>query len=69
VTKEVIMAQNQHTAGAAALKDGKKPGPRDAPVQIRPAGKANLADTPREWDAQDEALDESFPSSDAVAKY
>jgi hypothetical protein len=57
------------TPGAAALKDGKKPGPKDAPVQIRPAGKANLADAPKNWDKTDEALDESFPSSDATAKY
>ncbi len=59
----------QSTPGAAALKDGKKPGPKDAPVQVRPAGKANLADKPKDWDKTDEALDESFPSSDATAKY
>ncbi|HTM76815.1 MAG TPA: hypothetical protein VL133_04230 [Devosia sp.] len=64
-----MAAKQQHTSGAAALKDGKKPGPKDAPVQIRPAGKANLADKPENWDKQDEALDESFPSSDPVAKY
>lgn len=57
------------TSGAAAFKGGKKPGPKDDPVQVRPAGKANLADKPKNWDKQDEALDESFPSSDPVAKY
>jgi hypothetical protein len=57
------------TPGAAALKDGKKPGPKDAPVQIRPAGKESHADKPKDWDKTDEALDESFPSSDATAKY
>jgi len=55
--------------GAAALKDGKKPGPKDAPVQIRPAGEESHADKPADWDEHDEALDESFPSSDPVAKY
>lgn len=65
------MADQSHntTPGAAALKDGKKPGPRDAPVQIRPAGKESQADRPKDWDETDEALDESFPSSDATAKY
>ena len=61
--------QTQQTPGAAALKDGKKPGPKDAPVQIRPAGKESQADKPKDWDKTDEALDESFPSSDATAKY
>ncbi|MEO8685497.1 MAG: hypothetical protein ABI414_11735 [Devosia sp.] len=62
--------QSQNTTpGAAALKDGKKPGPKDAPVQIRPAGKESHADKPKNWDKHDEALDESFPSSDPVAKY
>ena len=57
------------TPGAAALKDGKKPGPKDAPVQVRPAGEESHADKPSNWDKTDEALDESFPSSDATAKY
>ncbi|WP_375451169.1 hypothetical protein [uncultured Devosia sp.] len=64
------MAEHSKTTpGAAALKDGKKPGPKDATVQIRPAGKDSHADKPENWDQQDEALDESFPSSDPVAKY
>jgi len=54
---------------AAAMKDGKKPGPKDSPVQVRNAGKQALADKPRRWDEHDEALDESFPASDASAKY
>jgi hypothetical protein len=54
---------------AAAMKDGKKPGPKDAPVQVRPAGKESHADKPRDWDEHDEAVDESFPASDASAKY
>ncbi|MET3901310.1 hypothetical protein ABIB57_005280 [Devosia sp. UYZn731] len=57
------------TPGAAALKNGKKPGPKDAPVQVRPAGKDSHADKPKNWDKTDEALDESFPSSDPTAKY
>jgi hypothetical protein len=54
---------------AAALKDGKKPGPGDSPVQVRNAGKESLADQPEDWDEQDEAVDETFPASDATAKY
>lgn len=57
------------TDAAAAMKDGKKPGPKDAPVQVRNAGKDALADKPKDWDAQDEAVDESFPASDSSAKY
>ncbi|KKB07922.1 hypothetical protein [Devosia chinhatensis] len=54
---------------AAAMRDGKKPGPDDAPVQVRPAGAESMADTPNKWDDIDEAVDESFPASDASAKY
>tara|TARA_R110002020_G_scaffold354025_2_gene566838 strand:+ start:119 stop:334 length:216 start_codon:yes stop_codon:yes gene_type:complete len=54
---------------AAAMKDGKKPGPDTSPVQIRNAGDDALADKPENWDEQDEALDESFPASDSTAKY
>jgi hypothetical protein len=54
---------------AVAMKNGKKPGPKDAPVQVRNAGKEALADTPEHWDKTDEAVDESFPASDSSAKY
>lgn len=54
---------------AAGMKGGKKPGPRDSPVQVRNAGKEAQADSPKDWDAQDEAVDESFPASDSSAKY
>lgn len=54
---------------AAALRDGKKPGPKDSPVQVRNAGKESVADKPDDWDDQDEAVDETFPASDATAKY
>ena len=54
---------------AAAMKDGRKPGPKDSPVQVRNAGKEAQADKPAKWDALDEAVDESFPASDASAKY
>ena len=57
------------TDDAAAMQDGKKPGPKSSPVQVRDAGKDAQADKPKNWDKQDEALDESFPSSDPVAKY
>ena len=57
------------TADAAALKDGKKPGPKDAPQQVRNAGTEDMANAPDKWDDTDEAVDESFPASDASAKY
>jgi hypothetical protein len=65
----MTQTQTQKTDKAAAMKDGKKPGPKDAPVQVRPAGKESHADKPKNWDEQDEAVDESFPASDASAKY
>jgi len=54
---------------AAAMKDGKKPGPKESPVQVRNAGEEAQADKPKKWDKVDEAVDESFPASDATAKY
>ncbi|ODT78654.1 MAG: hypothetical protein ABS76_23335 [Pelagibacterium sp. SCN 64-44] len=54
---------------AAAMRDGHKPGPADAPVQVRPAGPEGMAGNPEKWDDIDEAVDESFPASDASAKY
>ena len=63
------MTKDHKSEKAAAMKGGKKPGPKDAPVQVRNAGKDALADKPSNWDKQDEAVDESFPASDASAKY
>jgi hypothetical protein len=57
------------TDKAAAMRNDQKPGPKDAPVQVRPAGKESMADAPKDWDGVDEAVDESFPASDATAKY
>ena len=54
---------------AAAMKDGKKPGPKESPVQVRDAGANAQADKPKKWDKVDEAVDESFPASDSSAKY
>jgi hypothetical protein len=55
--------------GAPAFKDGKKTGPDEAPHQVRPAGEESMADKPKNWDKQDEAVDESFPASDPPANY
>jgi hypothetical protein len=53
---------------ASALRDGQKPGPIDAPYQVRQAGPDEMRDAPqREWTALDEAVDESFPASDPPA--
>lgn len=53
---------------APAFKDGKKSGPKDSDVQIRPAGPEGMrSDVKREWTAEDEASDESFPASDPPA--
>lgn len=61
--------QTPKSDAAVAMKGGKKPGPKDAPVQVRPAGKESQADQPSKWDEVDEAVDESFPASDSSAKY
>ncbi|SFV37830.1 hypothetical protein SAMN05216456_3122 [Devosia crocina] len=57
------------TDNAAAMKNGKKPGPKESPVQVREAGAQAQADKPKKWDNVDEAVDESFPASDSSAKY
>jgi len=54
---------------AAALREGRKPGPKDSPVQVRDAGAESIAHKPKNWDETDEAVDESFPASDSSAKY
>lgn len=64
-----MVAKNEPNSEAAALKGGRKPGPKDAPVQVRNAGPEDMADAPRDWDETDQASDESFPASDSTAKY
>jgi len=64
------MVHDKHNRdGAAALRNGRKPGPKDSPVQVRNSGPEEMADQPRNWDETDEAVDESFPASDSSAKY
>ena len=63
------MTDTNKSDNAAAMKNGKKPGPKDAPVQVRNAGEESQADKPSEWDKQDEAVDESVPASDPATNY
>lgn len=61
-------AAQRKTEGAPAFAKGKKPGPKEADVQIRPAGPYGMRDKPAsEWTPEDEAADESFPASDPPA--
>lgn len=56
------------TPVAAAFKDARKPGPREADVQIRAAGPDGMRSRlRRKWTIADEASDESFPASDPPA--
>lgn len=55
------------TDKAAAMPQRRKPGPKDAPVQVRDAGAQ--PDKPKAWDEVDEFVDETFPASDPIAKY
>lgn len=65
----IMSDKQQQTDEAAALRDGKKPGPKDAPVQVRNSGPESMADKPNKWDKTDEAVDESFPASDPATNY
>jgi hypothetical protein len=65
---DYLLAAQGPARGAAALRDGKKPGPADSVVQVREAGPAAMRDKPlRPWTSLDEASDESFPASDPPA--
>lgn len=55
--------------GAPAFRERKVPGPRQADQQVRDAGAESTRDDRSGWDDVDEAVDETFPASDATAKY
>ena len=53
---------------APAFRGKRKPGPDEAPTQVRPAGPDAMRDKPkRDWTVEDQASDESFPASDPPA--
>ncbi|AEQ50404.1 hypothetical protein [Pelagibacterium halotolerans] len=54
---------------APAFRERKVPGPKKAGQQVRDAGADATRDDKSDWDAVDEAVDETFPASDATAKY
>ena len=57
-------AETPQHAGFAADEAGRKD-----PNAIRNAGPEAMRSDPKEWDAVDEASDESFPSSDPPGNY
>ena len=66
------MTRYAHETGkpdaAPAFRNKQKPGPKDADVQVRPAGPEAMRDKPRkDWKPEDQAADESFPASDPPA--
>jgi hypothetical protein len=63
------MTDANTTNKAPAFKDNEKPGAKDDPVQIRPAGPESTADEHEEWDKTDQEVDESFPASDPPGNY
>lgn len=54
---------------AAAFDKGAASGPKGSKVQVRDAGGESTRDDKNGWDEIDEAADETFPASDATAKY
>jgi hypothetical protein len=48
----------------AAYRYQRPPGPAEAPVQVRAAGRGAMRDKPPAWEKYDETVDESFPASD-----
>lgn len=61
-------SKERQSEPGAAFRDGEAVGPKEADVQVRPAGPESMRDRPRrQWTAQDEASDESFPASDPPA--
>lgn len=69
MTRTARIPDDKKPGGATAYKGGQKPGPRQADVQIRPAGPDAQRHKPKKWDKVDEAADESFPASDPPATY
>ena len=58
--------QGQH-GGRVAFASGETDGPNFA--KVRNAGPEGMRSDPPEWDAADQASDESFPASDPPSTY
>lgn len=66
----IAFAATLLAARRAASEPRRLPAPAGgAPHPVRPAGPAAMRDPPPRWDEIDEASDQSFPASDAPARY
>ncbi len=56
-------------AGIALIRAARRPGATPDYPYIRPAGRREMRNPPKNWDIVDEAGDQSFPASDPPGTY